>query len=502
MNKAVRRLSITCLVMFVVLLAWVNYLQVFRVNSLANEPGNARIQDQALMVDRGEIIVAGGGQQKVVANSRLLKGGLYERHYPDPYAYAPVTGYDSLFSNTGIEQTEDKFLNGTASSLAIYNLKGLFTGHSKQGASVYLTIDPKVQEAAYAALVAMGNSDGGKPAALVAIDPSTGAILALASYPSYNPNKLATLNSAQLIKNDKALLGDPSQPLINRAIDDTFPPGSTFKIVTSSTAFSTGKVTGTTSTISAPQFYTPPDTSHALTNDGDSTCGDGNPQIILAFTLSCNTAFGKLGVSLSPSALHKYATLFGFNSGVSGGNPALTIPLPVTPSLYPQENDPAYRALSAIGQLNDLVTPLQEAMMAATVANHGVLMHPYLVQEIRAPDQEIVQNTQPSELRQVISSSVAADLTQMMISVTHNPAGTAYYTANPSVANGISIAGKTGTAQNGPNNSGLDDAVFTCFAPASSPQIAVGVIVKGGGFGADAAAPIAVKAIEAYLEKH
>jgi penicillin-binding protein A len=497
MNKAVRRMSIVCLAMFILLLGWVNFLQVFRANSLANEPGNARITDQRLKDQRGEIIAAGGGQQKVIAESKLTKGGLYQRYYPDPYAYAPVTGYDSVFGTstpaglTGIEATENKFLAGTAPSLAVYNLKGLFTGKPAQGASVLLTIDAKAQAAAYAALVAMG-----KPAAVVAIDPSTGAILALASYPTFNPNKLTTLETPQFDKADNAYLRDPSQPLVNRAINLTFPPGSTFKIITSSTAFGTGKVANSSSTIPAPQFYTPPETSHALTNDGDAPCGDGNPQIIYAFTLSCNTAFGKLGVTVGAAPLKQYADLFGFN------NPNLQIPLPVSPSVYPLEPDPAYRALSAIGQLNDLVTPLQEAMMAATVANHGVLMRPYLVQQIRAPDQEVVQNTQPTELRQVISGAIASDLTAMMISVTHNPAGTAYYTANPNVTDGISIAGKTGTAQNGPNNSGLDDAVFTCFAPSSSPQIAVGVIVKGGGFGADAAAPIAVKVIEAYLGQH
>jgi peptidoglycan glycosyltransferase len=494
-NRAVRRLSVVCLAMFVLLLGWVNYLQVFRVNSLAQEPGNIRILDESLKNQRGEIIANGGGPQKVIAESRLIKGGLYERYYPDPYTFAPVTGYDSIFGNTGIELAEDRYLNGSAPALAIYNFKGLFTGHSKQGASVYLTIDPKVQEAAYNALQAMGAADGGKPAAAVAIDPSTGAILALVSYPTFNPNLLAPISSSVVKKNDNALLNDQNQPLLNRAVNDTFPPGSTFKIVTSSTAFGTGKVGGTASTISAPQFYRLPGSTHELTNDDDETCGDGNPQIILAFTLSCNTAFGKLGVRLGGASLHNYANLFGFN------DPNLTIPLPVSPSMFPNITDPAFTAQSAIGQYSDTVTPLQEAMIAATIANHGVLMRPYLVQQIRAPDQEIVLSAQTAEVRQVVSGSVAADLTKMMISVTHSPEGTAFATAGPGVA-GVSIAGKTGTAQNGPNNSGLNDAVFTCFAPSANPQIAVGVIVKGGGFGADAAAPIAVKIIQAFLGQH
>jgi peptidoglycan glycosyltransferase len=484
--------------MFVLLLAWDNYLHVFRVNSLASEPGNSRVFNEQFKNQRGEIIAAGGRQQQVIAETKLVKGGIYQRVYPDPMAFAPITGYDSVlgttspFGLTGIEKTENKFLAGTASNLTVYNLKGLFSGKSRQGASVYLTIDPKVQAAAYAALVAMG-----KPAAAVAINPSTGAILALASFPTFDPNQYATQDTRRLAKIDAAYRNNPTKPLVNRALDDPLPPGSTFKIITSSAGFGTGRVASANATIPAPQFYRLPGSTHVLTNDGNAPCGDGHPQIILAFTLSCNTAFGKLGATLGGPALVNYAGRYGFN------DPNLTIPLPVTPSFIPKGlKDPAESANSAIGQFDDLVTPLQEAMMAATVANHGVLMRPYLVQEIRAPDQEVVQNTQPTQIRQVISSQEAGYLAQMMESVTHNPQGTAFATAGPNATGGIDIAGKTGTAQNGPNNTGLNDAVFTCFAPASSPQIAVAVMVKGGGFGADAAAPIAVKIIQAYLGQH
>jgi penicillin-binding protein A len=499
MNRALRRLSIASLAMFVLLLVWVNYLQVFRVNSLASEPGNSRVFYQQFKNQRGDIIAAGGQQQKVIAESKLGKGGIYHRFYPDPYTYAPVTGYDSLYSNTGIEQAEDKYLNGTDSNLAIDNLKGLFTGHSKQGASVYLTIDAKAQAAAYQGLVAMG-----KPAAAVAINPTTGAILAMASYPTFNPNKYATMSGSQLLKIDNAYRHDRSQPLLNRALDYTMPPGSTFKIITSSAGFGTGRVRNQTSTIPAPQFYRLPGSTHVLTNDGDAPCGDGHPQIIYAFTLSCNTAFGKLGATLGGQTLVKYAEKYGFNNFGTGVNASpLTIPLTVTPSVIPAGlTDPAETANSAIGQFDDQITPLQEAMLAATVANHGVLMRPYLVQQIRAPDQQQVESATPTPLGRIITSQEAGYLTAMMESVTHNPAGTAFFTAGPNATGGINIAGKTGTAQNGVNNSGLDDAVFTCFVPNSNRPIAVAVMVKGGGFGADAAAPIAVKIIQAYLGQH
>ncbi len=489
MNRALHRVALACLAMFLLLLVNINYLQVFRASSLASEPGNQRVFIQQFKIWRGEIIAAGGpgGAQQVIAESKLIKGGFYQRYYPSGYVYAPVTGYDSVFGSTGIEYYENRYLNGSAPSLAIYNLKGLFTGKPKQGASVYLTISPKAQLAAYQALVAMG-----RPAAAVAIDPRTGAILAMASYPTFDPNKYAPIDSAYVARIDAQYRRNPAQPLLNRAINDTFPPGSTFKIVTGSTAFSTGAVATPDSTIPAPQFYRLPGSTHVLTNDNDSPCGNGTPPIIFAFTVSCNTAFGKLGARLGGAALHRFADLFGFN------DPSLTIPLPVSPSSYPLLADPAETAMSAIGQFDDTVTPLQEAMMAATIADHGVLMRPFLVSQIRAPDQSVVYSAQPAALRRVVSPRVAGDMTTMMESVTQNPAGTAYLTAGPP-ATGILIAGKTGTAQNGVNNSNLDDAVFTCFAPANNPQIAVGVIVKGGGFGADAAAPIALKIIQAYL---
>ncbi len=501
MNHALRRLSIVCLAMFLLLMLSINYLQVFRASSLAAEPGNARVYDQQFKVWRGDIIAAGGGQQQVIAASRKLKDGVFQRYYPDGYTYAPVTGYDSIYAETspfgltGIEKAENAMLTGTASKLAVYNLKGLFTGKPKQGASVYLTISPKAQQAAYQALAAFG-----KPAAAVAIDPQTGAILALASYPTFNPNSLAILDSAKFNKVDKKLIDDPAQPLLNRAINMILPPGSTFKIVTSSAAFSTGKVGNQSSTIPAPQYYHLPGSTTVLPNDGDAPCGDGNPQIIYAFTVSCNTAFAKLGDTVGGANLHNYANAFGFN------DPNLTIPMPVSPSVYGNGagaplTDPAQVALSAIGQFDDLVSPMQEAMLAATIANHGKLMRPYLVQQIKAPDQSVVQSTTPSEIRQVVSAQVASFVTKMMLSVTQNPAGTAYLTAGPP-ATGIPIAGKTGTAQSGANNFNPDDSVFSCFAPASNPQIAVGVIVKGGGFGAAAAAPIAVKIIQAYLGQH
>jgi peptidoglycan glycosyltransferase len=488
MNRALSRVSLVCLAMFVLLLLNINYVQAFEASSLASKPGNVRTFDQQFTYQRGAIIANGGGADVKIAESRLVKGtDTYRRYYPYGSLYAPVTGYDSIYGSSGLEAAESKYLSGTASSLQVHNLISLLTGKPQRGSTVYTTISPKAQQAAYAALQASGH-----PAAAVAIDPKTGAILALASYPTFNPNKFTTLDGAKLDRIDKRYLKEPSQPLLNRAINETFPPGSTFKIVDSSAAFSTGKVANPQTTIDAPEPLILPQTTTVLHNDDDEVCGDGHPAISYAFALSCDTAFGKLGMELTGPVLQQYADRFGAN------DQHLTIPMPVTPSVVPRVTVPAYTAYTAIGQYNDAVTPLQEAMFAAAIANGGRLMRPYLVQQVQAPDLSVLGTATPRVLSDPVSAKVADYVKQMMIDVTTQPEGTAYLTANPSVA-GVEIAGKTGTAQNGINNNGLDDAVFTCFAPANNPKIAVGVIVKEGGYGADAAAPIAVKIIQAYL---
>ncbi|HEY7324292.1 MAG TPA: penicillin-binding transpeptidase domain-containing protein, partial [Streptosporangiaceae bacterium] len=328
----------------------------------------------------------------------------------------------------------------------------------------------------------------------------TGAILALASYPSFDPNVLATQDGTKLNQADQALLNDKSQPLLNRAISETYPPGSSFKIVTSSAAFSKGLVQNTGSLVQAPSPLRLPN-GHTLVNDGGEICGDGNPPIIQAFWMSCNTAFGNLGMQLTAPTLREYSSKFGMNR-------PLSIPLSVVPSVVPEGpgwTDKSLTAFTAIGQYNDAVTPFQEAMFSAAVANNGTLMYPYLVQRVVGPGLSVISSAKQSVLSQAVSPQVAGNLQSMMSEVTHNPGGTAYATAGPQATGGIQIYGKTGTAQNGIDNGNLNDAVFTCFVPGTSGQpspIAVGVIVQGGGFGADAAAPIAVKVIQAYLRAH
>jgi len=497
MNRAILRISLACLAMFVLLLLNINYVQAFETTKLADEPHNVRVFDQQFTYQRGTILANGDGTYLKIAESVPVKGtDIYVRKYPYGTIYAPVTGYDTIYGKTGIEQTENSLLAGTDPRLAVHNFTALLTGKQKQGATVALTISPAAQKAAYQALAA----DGGHPAALVALDPSTGAVLALASYPSFDPNELTTLNGAKLDKIDRQLLADPRQPLLNRAIQERYPPGSSFKVVTSSAAFSTGKVANPSTTVLAPTVLTLPN-GHHLINDGGEVCGNGHPPIIQAFWMSCNTAFGGLGIKLTAPVLRDYSSKFGMNA-------PLSIPLPVVPSIVPEVQgwtDPSLTAFTAIGQFNDAVTPMQEAMFSAAIANGGTLMKPYLVQRVLGPGLSLIESHTPSVLSQAVSRTVAGYVQSMMFEVTHNPGGTAAATAGPQATGGITIDGKTGTAENGINNGNPNDAVFTCFVPGSNGRpspIAVGVIVQGGGFGADAAAPIAVAVIKAYLGAH
>jgi len=486
-NRALRRISVASLLLFVILLVNVNYLQAFQADSLTSKPSNVRAFEQQFLQQRGQIVAADG---TVLAKSVARKNSVFkfQRRYPHGRLYATVTGYDSVFGATGLEQAEDKLLSGNDPKLFVRNFVDMITGKKPQGAQVVTTVQSKVQGAAYNALRASGKSGG-----LVALDPRTGAVLALASSPTFDPNKYTTFNGKKLDKVDKAYRKDPAQPLLNRAIDETYPPGSTFKVVTSSALFSSGKYNPQT-VVDGPTDLRLPGSTTTLINFDHLPCGSGRVPITYAFTVSCNTVFGQLGMKIGGNALHEQANKFGMN------DPNLTIPVPVRGvSTTPLLSDRAQVAMTAIGQFNDTVSPLQEAMLSAAIANGGALMKPYLVQKVQAQDLTSVESTTPKVLSQAVSSTVADQVKSMMQQVTENPAGTAHAATASLRAQGIGVWAKTGTAQNGINNTGLDDAVFTCFAQSGNQQIAVGVVVKGGGEGADAAAPIAVAVINAYL---
>jgi penicillin-binding protein A len=359
-------------------------------------------------------------------------------------------------------------------------VRGLVDG-TRAGATLRLTIDRRTQRAAYEGLRATG-----LPGAAVAIDPNTGAILALVSFPSYDPNAYTTFDGARLGRVDKRLRGDPGNPLLNRAIQQDYPPGSIFKVITAAAALGSGKYDPGTP-VSAPTAFRLPGTNTYLRNFGGVSCGDGNPPLLYAFKLSCDTPFAKIGAALGQDALREQAEAFGF------GTDDLAVPMPVDRSVYPPGMNEAQTALSALGRFNDRATPLMIAMIAAAVANDGVLMRPHLVQEVRLADGRVIDDTEPSQYRRVLSASMAQRLTEMMIAVTE-PGGTGTDAAIP----GVTVAAKSGTAENVASQQ--DHAVFTGFAPASLPRVAVGVLVEGGGQGERVAAPIAKAIMQAALD--
>ncbi len=483
MNTPLRRLTTVVVLMFVVLMGGATWVQFVQAPTLNNDSRNVRTLYREYNRDRGPIVVAG----KAIASSSPVDDAFgYQRSYADGPLYAPITGYYSvLYGRGGLERSMNTSLNGSADSLFYNRVQDLITGRQPHGAAVELTIDPKVQQAAWDAL-------GDQKGAVVAIDPRTGAILALVSKPSYDPNLLATHDTTAATAAWTRLLADPNDPMVNRALNgDTYPPGSTFKLVTAAAALQSGMTPDTP--IPAPDLYTLPGTTTTLKNYGGERCSPtGAMTLSDALRISCNTAFAGVGVQLGSAALRSQAEAFGFDT-------ELSVPLPVTPSRFPAEGkiDAAQTALSAIGQYDVRVTPLQVAMIAATIANGGEEMKPYLVATVRDQDLTVIDTTKPSALGRPISTSTASALREMMLTVVNDGTGVAARIP------GVQVAGKTGTAQT--TDGAAPHAWFTAFAPADAPRIAVAVVVEHGGSmgneatGGQVAAPIARAVIEAAL---
>ena len=476
MNAPLRRVAISVLVLFTLLIINVNYIQVVRSDELRKNPSNTRVLAEEYDRERGSIIVDGS---EIAMSTRTDDRLTYLRKYPQGDLYAAVTGYYSLvYSSTGMERAENDVLAGNDPRLTFRRLTDLFTGRDPAGGDVVLTLDPHVQEAAMAGL-------SGVTGAVVALNPKTGGILGLASTPSYDPNKLSTHDPAAIRQYWDQLNQASPDPRLNRAISDNFPPGSIFKVIVSAAALSNGYTPDTT--IPAPNVLTLPNTRTTLQNFNGSTCNGGADQpLIDALTISCNTAFAELGMKLGEDKVRSMAEAFGMD------DKKMQIPLDVAPSGVGDIESQAALGQTSIGQRDVRMTPLQAAMVAATVANKGSLMKPYLVDQVRAPDLSVIGQTDPEEFRHPISADVATQLTTMMTSVVQKGTGRA------ARIDGVQVAGKTGTAQ---VSEGVPDHTwFIGFAPANDPQIAVAVFVaNGGGTGGERSAPIARQVMEAYL---
>ncbi|HVE74620.1 MAG TPA: penicillin-binding protein 2 [Mycobacteriales bacterium] len=486
MNTPLRKVAAACFVLFALLLINVNYVQVVKAKDYAKDPRNARLITEAYSRERGAIAIGTGGRRQALATSRRTEGRLtYLREYPAGPLFGHITGYISLvYGATGIERSENDVLSGDSDRLFVRRVSDIITGREPKGGSVVLTLDRAAQEAAFAGL-------GGKRGAVVAIDPRTGAVLAMASTPSYDPTVLSSHDPKAIRAAWKKLEQDENDPLVNRAISTTYPPGSTFKVVTAAAALATGRYTPT-SEVPSPRELKLPQTNQPLRNFGRAACGAGDTMPFQdALKVSCNTTFGALGLELGEDALREQAEKFGL------GKDDLRLPDRVAASVFPPELSPPQRAQVAIGQYDLRVTPLQMALVAAGVANGGTVMRPYLVREIQAPDLSRLDRAEPKIYSQAVSRDVAAGLTQMMELVVAEGSG------RRAQIQGVRVAGKTGTAQHAPGKP--PHAWFIGFAPADDPQVAVAVVIEdGGSLGSEAtggqlSAPIARAVMGAVL---
>lgn len=526
MNKPIRKVAIALAVLFLAIFANLNVVQVLKGSDYRNDPQNRRVLLNEYSSPRGQIVVQG----TAIAESKETKDELkYLRVYPHGNLYAAVTGYYSfVYGASGIEQAENDILSGDSPQLFTSKLTNILTGRNPRGGSVELTLNAKAQAAAYKAM--RGGNGQLRRGAVVALDPTTGAILALVSTPSFDPNKLSSHNSDEITKAYKTYNSMRSQPMLDRALNQNYPAGSIFKIIDSAAALKQG--VKPSKRIPAPNGYRPfdeKDTSACpaalntacVENFGGETCDNGKTaRLDFAFAKSCNTAFAQLAVDqITGPNLAAQAHEFGFDLPYQGSRPpnfcdppAMTIPLNVCRSSIGSEsdmNDPAALAQTAFGQRDVRITPLQAAMLSAAVANNGLLYKPYLVSKELRPNLDTLDTTSPTQLGQVIDPTVDQDLIKMMEDVVYSPEGTGPEARIPELEPQVRIGGKTGTADVGvtSNSNQQPDAWFTGFALVNGePKIAVAVIIENGGVAGDesaggkAAAPVAQAVMKAYLQ--
>ncbi|WDM11306.1 penicillin-binding protein 2 [Streptomyces lavenduligriseus] len=490
MNKPLRRIAIFCGLLVLTLLLRDNYLQYVRADSLKDDPKNRRVTIARYANPRGDIIVGG---DPITGSTETSKSGLndlkYKRTYKNGPMWAPVTGYASqAFGATQLESIEDGILTGNDDRLFFRKTLDMITGKEQQGGNVVTTLNAAAQKAAFDGL----KKQGGK-GAVVALEPSTGKILALASYPSYDPSSFAgnTDDDAAAWKKLQKKY-NPDDPMLNRALRETYPPGSTFKVVTAAAALENGKYTSADERTETPLPWIMPGTRTELKNEGNIPCENATMRVALQF--SCNTVFGKIGSDLGNDKMLEEAKKFGFDS-------EQFTPVRATASVFSDDMNQSQTALSSIGQYNTAATPLQMAMVASAVANDGKLMKPYMVDTLQSSNLDEVAKTEPEELSRPLSPKNAQILQDMMQTVVEKGTGT-----NARI-NGVKVGGKTGTAQHGVENSENPYAWFISYAklPDGSSPVAVAVVVEdesanrddisGGGL----AAPIAKNVMEAVV---
>ena len=488
MNKSLRQLFTAVLVLFVVLGISSSIIMTVQSNSLSHDARNTRSHYHMYGAPRGAILASDG---TVLAKSDPVNDAFsYQRSYANGALYAPVTGYFSVTQNAdrGIEASENDLLTGESNALFWQRIKAVFTGEENRGTSIETSINTTLQTVAAQEL---GDQDG----SVVAIEPSTGRILAMVSSPSYDPNALATHDTGSASKAYTELVNDESNPMLNRATSQLYPPGSTFKTVVAAAALESGKYQ-LDSQIPAGSAYTLPGTQTELTNSSSLGDGsDGKISLKSAMAYSSNTAFAQLGVALGDETVSDMAKKLGFDSTITiDGADSTGLPMRAVASRFPQNVAGDKLALASIGQGDTLVTPLQNAMVAAAVANKGKVMKPTLVDRVRFSDLSVLPDTKPQVMSTAFSEDTAKKLTEAMEAVVTE--------GNPNLEiPGVRVAAKTGTAQIGVDNSSIDGWTIG-FAPADNPKIAVAVVVHNVDlYGSFAAGPIMTAVMKEALKQ-
>lgn len=483
MNLRIRHLTVGLLVLYAVLFVQLNIVQLVRADDYRSNEANTRDIVRQFSEPRGRIITGDG---RTIAESIVVATDLERlRSYPDGELYAHVTGYLSLnFGASGLERSLNEELAGATTEIGVKSLADLFVERDRT-ADVIVTLDHEVQRIAQAAL-------GDRKGAVVAMDPRTGALLALWSWPSFDPNELAAHDLAAVADARQRLLDAPGAPLRSRAHQERYPPGSTFKLVTAAAAIESLHATPTDPIFEVAAEYIAPQTERPITNFGGSACGGDLTELM---RVSCNTGFAELGVIVGANRMAVTARAFGFNERPDTDLPDAVAS--VFPSVEFFEDNVPLLAQSAIGQFEVAATPLQMAMIAAAIANDGVLMRPHVVAEVVDSDGTVVRRTEPEVLNQPVARETADDIETMMEGVV--AAGTARTMQIP----GVRVAAKTGTAELGTVDG--THAWVVGFAPVGAPRIAVAVFVEGDATtgqqtGGAVAGPIAREVIRSGLE--
>lgn len=486
MNKPMRRVAVFCGLLVLALLVRVNWVQFVQADELQAHEDNRRVAIERYAQPRGDIIVGGTAITGSVETDH--PDFVYKRTYTDGEMWAPITGYASQpYGATQLENLNDSILTGDDDRLFFDRTIDMLTGKEQTGGNVVTTLNAEAQRAAFEGL-------GDKKGAVAAIDPQTGAILALVSTPSYDPSSFAGYGKedheawASLQREN-----NEDDPMLNRALRETYPPGSTFKVVTAAAALEEGLLADVDAKTNYDEPYELPDTDGVeLDNLIKGDCEGASLRVALMW--SCNTVFAGLSHDVGNEQMIEMSERFGYH------NPELDTPVRAAESVYPEDNAPQ-NAMAGIGQASNRATPLQMAMVTAAIANDGKLMKPYMVDRLVAPNLNVIEQHKPEQLDQPLSPENAHGLQESMESVVNDGTG------KVAQIKGVDVGGKTGTAQHGENNVELPYAWFISYAKTDDGSpVAVAVVIESGSIdrdeisGGKLAGPIAKDVMEAVLE--